>query len=235
MGVDAEMFIKIKGRDNWLTEQKIISLAYDVGECFGSDRFWIWENGWSTSRAIELVAPHDGKDEHPELTGKVVYLQDGDPIFAEEDEQFVRVYPATRYYGREYERGDLPFLLILAEWLERKIPQGELWYGGDSSGCIAEPFDKEARENLFMHFVKVGHRPYNTFFGEGLPRAICEFCGGIPMMNNGGGQGYLFNTCNGCGNKAIIDRRTGEMKRKLERHGNFFTALEELVEESKAH
>jgi len=41
----------------------------------------------------------------------------------------------------------------VAEWLERRVPECVVWYGGDSSGICAELFDTPARKKLLEHFA----------------------------------------------------------------------------------
>ena len=163
MGVDARMLIKIKGEDNWLSHEDTVYLSYCAGASFGHNQFVIYNDpehpDWQC-RAIEIIEPHDDESYRGDLVGKVVYFQDAPYIIADPDEQFIRIRPSTSYYGIGYERGDLPFLVVLAQWLERKIPHGELWYGGDSGGFGAYQFTKEYKKELMDHFVEHGHAPY---------------------------------------------------------------------------
>ena len=239
MGIDAEMFIKIKGQDNWITQKQTGRLAYDAAEAFGHDMFWIFHGPGYQHRAIEIVRPlpTDEADEMeiPELAGKSVMCQDGPPIVANEDEQFVRVHPATRYYGPGYERGALPFLLVLAKWLEARVPQGEIWYGGDSSGVLFKRFDQSAQDELFSHFAKFGHKPYNRAFsyfggGAGIP---CDFCGGAPMNDAGGGGGTNFQHCAGCGKRALVNQQTRKVIRFLERKESWHEAMKDIDEKNQ--
>lgn len=190
MGVDAEMFVRTRQP---LMPEQVKLLAWEMGEAFGADRFWIFKEFDPPCRALAIVD---------------IYEQDGDDIVPEDGEQFIRVYPSTRYYGKGYERGDLPFLIMLAEWLERRIPSGQVWYGGDSSGICAERFDVSARTALLDHFARVGHFPYSgdprtgsdqsRIHDDGL-RRICNFCE-MPMRRYGwGGSTYGAFYCVGCG------------------------------------
>ena len=65
------------------------------------------------------------------------------------------------YYGKGYERGDLPLLVRIAEWLERRIPGAEVWYGHDAAD-EAQPFGPPERDALMAYFNQVGHEPYDS-------------------------------------------------------------------------
>ncbi len=110
--------------------------------------------------------------------------------------------------------------LAVAEWLEARIPDGTVWYGGDSSGVCAKPLERHVKNRLWEHFVEHGHHPYNNHFDNdgvrpvadphnpGQPRPVCEFCGGEPMMRNGWGKDYAAFHCEGCGDRVV--RKDGE-------------------------
>ena len=69
MGIDALMFVRIKGRDNWLTETETVALSHKAGQCFGADNFFIvhQEEKWSGARhAIEIVKPWKSEDNYGE-------------------------------------------------------------------------------------------------------------------------------------------------------------------------
>ena len=187
MGVDAEMFVKVRPP---LSDRQVQRLAYELGAAFGPERFWVVrEHGWHSLEAISK------------------YEQDGPTIRPKAGEQFIRVRLGTRYYGEGYERGDLPTILMVAEWLEHRIPQekghpsAEVWYGGDSSGICAKRFDAEARLRLFRYFVKNGHEPYRSYGGDdGTLSRHCSFCN-EPMRRTmwGGGDERGGFSCDGCG------------------------------------
>lgn len=194
MGVDAQMFVKLQ-RDVPLKELK--TLRWEMGEAFGAEHFFIDREGKYTKpprHAIERIRK---------------YEQDGDPIKPKAGETFLEVHVWGRYYGVGYERGDAPFLIALADWLEKRT-SGEVWYGGDSSGICAIHFDAVERAALWAHFVKFGHLPYRddprvgdrrTSFIAPHEQKIerhCEFCD-MPMARNGWGQSYAGFDCYGCG------------------------------------
>ncbi len=188
MGIDAEMFVRTKRA---VSDRDVERWAYRLGEAFGHERFFLMERDW------------EGQPRHA-INRCAVYEQDGPDIVPEEGETFLTLSLYGRYYGEGYERGDLPFLIMLSEWLERNIPGGEVWYGGDSSSVIAKPFGKAEREALFSHFADVGGIPYSLGFSDamrgGQEQPRCEFCS-EPMTRYGFGPNYAAYTCDGCGKK----------------------------------
>ena len=192
MGIDAEMFVKTKQE---YTSEQVRHMAHNLAEAFGHGRFTIIrpERGYSWlpngQHCLELVTE---------------YEQDGPPISPENGEQFIRVHMGTRYYGEGYERGDLPFITGVARWLEARIPDAEVWYGGDSSGVCASHFDKAYREKLWDLFCKTGHEPYQHYFASGrATRPDCDFCL-KPMVEFGWGPGEIVRfRCAGCGHVLI--------------------------------
>lgn len=188
MGIDARMFVTTKSAA--VTKAFVKDAAYQLAAAFGADRFFIdRDRKWNGAHALELISE---------------YQQDGPTLYPEPGEKLIEVNLWTRYYGHEYERGDLPFIVSVAEWLERKIPDSDIWYGGDSSGVRAKLFDHMARSRLFDHFVAVGHEPYRVGWDSetnGLAR-YCDFCD-KPMLRYGwGGRGdgeYAAFHCHGCG------------------------------------
>ena len=197
MGVDAQMLVRTR---RVFTPDKVRRLSGHLAAAFGSDSFWIWDdykNEDSTigRHALELIKE---------------YHQDGEPIFPKPGETFIEVHIATRYYGKGYERGDLRLIMGVAEWLEARIPECDIYYGGDSSGICAEPFDAKARRELFSYFAKVGHEPYVGSFSSIFDRQQpphCDFCL-RDMLSTGGGGSKTFYYCSGCGKKTIFDGLT---------------------------
>lgn len=186
MGVDAEMFVRTKAE---ITEVEVRTLAYRLGEAVGHDNLWIFKNpSFGEPRHCMQIVPE--------------YTQDGPTITPEKGETFIQVYPATRYYGEGYERGNLPLLIMIAEWLEENIKDGEVWYGGDSSGVEAKKFDKKAREKLFKFFAKEGHRGYTTFFDKDKGGPLCNMCL-VRMDQYGFGPNYASYYCPGCGENTV--------------------------------
>src|SRR5687768_4454456 len=102
MGVDAQMLVRTR---TTRSAAEVRRLSVDLAEAFGHGEFWIWEdfeneNGTKGRHALEIVP---------------VYTQDGDDIVPEKGEQFIEVHIATRYYGKGYERGDLPLIIAVAQ------------------------------------------------------------------------------------------------------------------------
>lgn len=214
MGVDAEMFIRVRGRDQWLSEDRVRSLAWALAGTMGHDRFMIHRprEGGPGRHCLSIVEPFvDEYDEAPGLIGRRVIQQDAPPIVAADDEQFIRVHLFGRYYGKGYERGDWPFLRSVMEWLEVCIPGCEVWYGGDSSGVEHQHYGPVERADLNRHFLLYGHRPYLSGFGFMAGEAPrCSFCK-EPMIHSGGGGGlgvpgaYDLFRCTGCGEQVVRD------------------------------
>lgn len=185
MGVDAEMFVRVRGR--W-TGTDVRRLAGEMCAAFGTDRFMLDKSG-----EFSGVGPRHALAVVPE------YDQDGPTIIPDSRETFIRVYLWTRVYVEGYERGDLPFILALADWLERKTG-GAVWYGGDSSGICAEPLTPSFRERLWAHFVEHGHKPYverGWSFGSGLAMPFCDFCQRAFFEYGSGPSGAMVR-CAGC-------------------------------------
>lgn len=193
MGIDAQMFVKLT--DQRLSESEVKHLAFTLGEAYGPHKFWIFKPNESYNREFRHC-----------LTIINEYHQDGDTIYPAANEQFIEVHLGTRYYGEGYERGDLPFILSVAEWLERRLRGCQVFYGGDSSGVSAIAFDAVERAKIFAHFADNGHRPYHGYFERGLGnggKEMCPYCE-EPMTQYGfGGVGGVFKsfTCDGCGEK----------------------------------
>lgn len=214
MGVDAEMFVRIKGRDNWLDEKQVKHLAYRLGADFGYDSFG--------GQAMSIVEPFkDTYDELPHLVGKVVILQDGPDEVAADDEQFLKLSLWARYYGPSYERGPWPFLRTLISWLDANIPHGTVWYGGDSSGVCAEHMTAARVAEIDRHFFASGHAPYRRYRSGGFcgtSAPDCPKCE-VKMYSTGGSNQYDFWYCDGCGAKASKHVDGREAWAPTPRHG----------------
>ena len=52
------------------------------------------------------------------------------------------------YFGAGYERGDAELLTRCAAWLERNVPDGEVWYGHDVDDDNLRPFGPDERQAL---------------------------------------------------------------------------------------
>lgn len=188
MGIDAEMFVRTKAK---VTKEDVREFAYRLGEAFGPENFWIWKDEGRIRHCLEIIK---------------TYHQDGPDIKPARGETFIEVHIASRYYGPGYERGDLPLLVMVAEWLEENIPGSEVWYGGDSSGVEAEKFDKAARRRFLKHFYKHGHSLYRDVFDkikkDELENPVCKCCW-KKMRRYGWGENYAAYNCDGCGESVV--------------------------------
>lgn len=188
MGIDARMLIILPYIP---TAAQIALWSWDIAAALSADKFMV--------PAITSAEAYDKE----ELTGKIWY-QDGPSIQAKENEFFLSVNLWSRYYGVGYERGDLIGLISVAEWIERNIPDSTVFYGGDSSGVCAEPWNKEEREKLLSHFMGEHGRDYYSSFGT-LDRSSysppgCANC--VPersQRRHGWGGEFAAYYCPGCG------------------------------------
>lgn len=235
MGVDAEMFVRIKGRENWLRPEHELAAAYELASSVGADNFFVQFNDETGAldghHALSIVRPY-GDDEYendPALKGKVVWEQDGPEIIADADEQFIRVHLWSRYYGPSYARGNWPVIRQVIEWLAMRFPTGEVWYGGDSSGICAEHMTAARVKEFNDFFLETGRKTYTRYPSpfQKSSAPICPCCR-TPSVNTGGGQGHEFYYCDGCGQK-FIQVRGGDVH-LLGRYTDFFPASSNIRE-----
>lgn len=222
MGVDAEILVRIKGRQNWLSDADVRRLSYEIGTVFDTKFFFTMNPRQGVfkevRRALEIMKPiasaSDAEDYglDSDMIGRTVWTQDGDPIIAAENEQFIKANLYHRYYGKGYERGDWPKLRACIFWLSTRISDCEVWYGGDSSGFCAEHANGAFLAAMDNHWVFNARRPYVRYespykgmFGampkDGIVPPVCELCE-VPMAEMGGSRDYSFFWCDGCGAKA---------------------------------
>lgn len=146
MGLNTKIYIRNKGK--FLTQKEVSKLANTICEAFGYDNFFINDDDnviEDRYNAIDIVKEN-----------------------FEDSYQYLEVRLATRYYGKGYERGDLPLIYCVAKWLEMRIPNCEILYDYDKAeyDTIQEEinampkFDKKRREQLFKYFVKKGKKWY---------------------------------------------------------------------------
>lgn len=215
MGVDAEMIVRIKGKENWLDEKDLIRTAYEMASTLGHDNYFITLGDNKTygtpHHALSIIQPIKTKEEaeyngiEESLIGKTVFTQDGPDILAEEDEQFIKVHFWTRYYSEDYARGNWPVIRDTADWLRLKFPKGEVLYGGDSSGMCAEVLTVERQKELNDFYLKDGGKSYyrrGFGFMEKHNAPTCPCCK-EPMFSFGGGGNTTFWNCDGCGMKSL--------------------------------
>jgi len=99
------------------------------------------------------------------LGGPLLVVKAGagpDPL--EDGSTWLDVGLERSYYGEGYERGDPTFFVRVAEWLERRIPDSEIWYGNDIADDTIKPFGAAERADLLAYFQRVGHEPYDAKF-----------------------------------------------------------------------
>lgn len=232
MGVDAEMFVRIKGRSNWLRDEHELAAAYELASTVGAEHFFVMfgdDGKLSGHHALSIMRPikdpTDAEDYGlgPAVVGKVVWTQDGDEIIADDDEQFVRIHLWSRYYGPTYARGNWPVIRLTIEWLQMRFPGAEVWYGGDSSGICAEPMTAERVKEFNYFSLESGRKTYQRAFTslgtDGRP-PTCPACL-VETNNCGGGQDAGYFYCDGCDQKFIKERR-GNRVHLLGRHQEFF-------------
>lgn len=242
MGVDARIIVKIKAKEHWLKPEDERKTAYELASTMGPEHFLITAGDKrmrSDYHALSVIKPlsiAEAKDYYEDAKvaaarrGKVIYFQDGPDMIAGPDEQFIEVHLMGRYYHEEYARGYWPTYRSIIEWLQMTFGNAsEVWYGGDSSGCVAELMTEKRLWELNQFWLHHGNKPYQNVFRslrDGTPPK-CETCGGVEMNSCGGGQGETFWFCDGCNRKAI----TGKDKpiRWLARHENFFEQFNEKV------
>lgn len=251
MGVDARMFVRLPAGRH-LNADNIRVLSYAIASTFGAENFIItklWDD-WSGEKhhalSIEEPATRDSfyvgdgeelDDKCAALVGKVCYFQDGPPIVAEDGEQFVNVHLSGRYCGEGYERGDWLAIAAVIAWLRLNLPDGEVWYGGDSSGIEAECMTTQRVAALTRHFYDHGHRPYyNAFNDVGLKSTVhvCPICetGETSECGFGGGRdGYKLRACDGCGSQFV---QVGDRVERLKRGEEWGTVGQRMQAEAQA-
>lgn len=234
MGIDAEMFVRRTGTP--LTETEVRQVAARMCSVIGAENFFLFRPGeWGEVRGHhalsvcptvaearkEAAEYGDSSDFDGEADTAPAWTQDGPPIIGAEGEQFLKVNFMGWYYGPGYERGNWPIIRATAEFLEMALPGSEVWYGGDSSGVLAERLDAAAREKMTAHYLANGHAPYRGSFGGFGSKAAqtCEFCAGFPMYETGGGGNKTFWWCDGCGLQRVT---IGAKAYDLKKGQNFF-------------
>jgi hypothetical protein len=228
MGVDAEMFVRLKGRDKWLKPEHELAAAYELASTIGADNFVVnfsETDGKLPSgghHALSIVRPI--KDKADARDNGL-----GSEIIAAPDEQFIRVHLWTRYYGPSYARGNWPVIRMTMEWLQLRFPEAEIWYGGDSSGICAEHMTADRIKEFNDFFLESGRKTYQRAFTslglDGAPPA-CPCC--LTVTNNcGGGSDCGFFYCDGCGQK-FIKEHANRTVHLLGSHVEFFDASANL-------
>lgn len=183
MGISARMFVRTKAA---VTAKEVRRASVAMCMVFGPSRFWI---------------DHEQKRHALEVVTK--YEQDGPTIRPRPGETFICVHLSTRYWGPGYERGDLGLICGVAEFLERRFPKGVVWYGGDSSGVLAERFDAKARAALFDHAAGEHGADYRAGFAQDPKTEHCDFCD-CAMSTSRWGSNLVGFVCMGCDRYRLV-------------------------------
>lgn len=235
MGVDARMFIKIKGKKNHLTAEEVLKKSVHLSKTIGHETFFIkhaephWKNKdviVPARHALSIVPTYDEKYEYygesmedMQYKGKVVWFQDGDPIVAKPSEQFIEVHFWGRYYGPGYERGDWGKYRNVISVLKLSFPDAEIWYGGDSSGMCAELMDDKKMAEFDACWMGPGRTPYVRGFsgiGGAKAKATCPTCQ-TPMFQHGWGGGKTMFACESCDYTCDVDEKTGKVTKTVKK------------------
>lgn len=181
MGIDAMMLVKVP------SDTDVDHLAFDLQESFGSVV--------NTRRPSRRERGGGFKSLRPLLGHRY-------GIDVAEGELLLEVMTQGRYYAPFYERGVLHDYLAIADWLGRRVPGCTVYYGSHDHGDVEE-LTAARREELWAHFVRVGHRPYERS-GDHAPVSSpkCDFCD--QRMTGHVGSGGTF-TCTACGWNVIVD------------------------------
>ncbi len=192
MGIDAKIFFTIPYKT---TQTKANHIAFDLAEAIGSDKLMQsnWGEDWDGNKHLGLLL-------------RDTYEQDGPPIHKPKHGSLVEVMLYGRYYGAGYERGPLFDYIQIAEWIEINISQSLVYYGGDSGGICAEPFNEEHRKELIHHWAMYGHLPYRTGYERftrdpskpNKPEPIKCGLSRCQLNQYGFGQNYMAYNCPGC-------------------------------------
>lgn len=188
MGVDAKMCFMTTDE---LSDEEIMQKQWRLAEAF-------YRGGplWLTAPGVKDWDPH-GRKAFVEVDE---YWQDGPSLYAGLGERLFEVSLGTRFYGKGYERGDLPGIIAVAEWIYRNFNSVRVFYGGDSSGCEAKELTPDYIDDLYDHWALNGHMPYIGGFTMSDVKGVhmCDFCQ-APTHEFGWGGGKVLVACPGCG------------------------------------
>lgn len=147
MGVDATLVFRCK---NEFSSLELDSLCYDLSDAFGDE-------------IINCEIPEDDIIIKPisQTDSATINL----PKYISKTGFWYDVALSGSYYGQGYERGPINVYTSIAEWIETRIEQSEIWYGDDgTSGNPLCLFNSTERKRIFSYFCKVGHKPYFESF-----------------------------------------------------------------------
>jgi ribosomal protein L37AE/L43A len=230
MGVDAQILLKITNPASWVDPVQLRQLSARLTNVIGHEQFFLRpeENRHALSFTIDENAKYP--DEYEEIHGKpfdrsapAIYSQDGDDIVAKPNEQFIELHIFGRYYHEDYARGDWKTLSWIMLWCVYNIPDCEVWYGGDSSGCVAELMTPERMNKMTKYYLTRGNDDY-WMNEKTLYR--CDFCG-CGVVQNGGSNTVGFWTCNSCGSQWVTS--SNPRNGSASKFGGSRVAVPELV------
>lgn len=187
MGVDPVMWAVLNRR---ASDAEIRHWSYRLGEAFGPECFWVWRTG-EPGGVRHILSRQIPRQEDGEVYGALPE--------SIADTDVLKVSLATRYYGEGYERGDLPTIIAVADFIEAALPvRGPVWYGGDCDDH-PKPWPPSARRTAFLHFARVGHQPYvGAFDRDVYSAAHCLFCDAPMISTWRNGRAVLGYRCAGC-------------------------------------
>jgi hypothetical protein len=139
MGVGGELFILVKGK---VDLDYLSYLRQEVKRITG-----LTDEGFSFEGPMKVLA--EDAYEHD-------YYSLFTPL-ARDSYTWISVNTIESYYDIGYERGDISIIIKIAEWLEEKLPTGQIYYGDDTGGALPL-FDECRRTYLLQHYRKVGYR-----------------------------------------------------------------------------
>lgn len=155
MGVDAKMFVRNRGPRLSVDDLRGLSVKLQAelpahpfepqGEEKGVLSFVRTLGEYRAELAHDRIAYPDAASflQEEEETASYpdhlqIWEQDGPCLISAPDEQLIEVHLFARYFGGDCRRGPWREIRAIADWLEMRVPNSEVWYGGDSSGIVAE-------------------------------------------------------------------------------------------------
>ncbi len=154
MGIDAKMFVRNRGRR--LSAEELRQLSAELREEFPDGPFWPLAEKQIVLSSVRTLGEHRSElardrvaypdaakwfQEDEETLSYPNHLQiweqDGLSLVSAPDEQLIEIHLIAWYFSSSYPRGPWQELRAIADWLEKQFANGEVWYGGDSSGVVA--------------------------------------------------------------------------------------------------
>jgi hypothetical protein len=218
VGIDAQLFIRRSG-PAWSAPDVTALVDRAVAE-LGSDMFLTGYSIFGTGPGPFFICPSveefraarrksdvDFSRELLELAGQPpgapVWQPDGPLLVGRPEEQFVCVLLLERYFFFDYPQGDWPRIERVVKWLRLHVPDGEIWYGGDSSGVEFRSLTRDLCERLTDFFERK----------EGGPSSLAEVIVGshLDHLALTGPQLFTYDIAKGL--MDYIRRRLGRSRR----------------------